>query len=155
MLNHKSASGGIMLEIVVEENVHDYLNKNGSNNVIIDMIPDRTSACCGTGKTKKFYVPFIRIPGVDEKPEKGYTMFQSKGINIYISEKALLAANETITIFIEKTLIISNLAVKGIDLYIPETNNQLYMALYKSRGIHRCRDSFISLNIYNIQPICP
>ncbi len=108
------------MEIVIEENVNDYLIKNGSDSIIIDMIPDRTSACCGTGKTKKFYVPFIRIPGVDEHPEKGYTKYQTKGINIYISEKALLAANETITIFIEKTLIISNLAVKGIDLYIPE-----------------------------------
>lgn len=108
------------MEIVIENNVKEYLDKNRSDSVIIDMIPDRTSACCGTGKTKKFYVPFIRIPGAEEKLEKSYTKYQTNGVNVYVSEKARIAAEEIVTIFIEKTFIVSNLAVRGIELYIPE-----------------------------------
>jgi len=108
------------LEFIVENNVNEYLDKNGSGRIIIDMIPDRTSACCGTGKTKKFYVPFIRLLGIVETPGKGYTKYSQEGIDIYISDKARPAAEEVVTIYIEKTLIISNLAVKGIGYYIPQ-----------------------------------
>ncbi len=107
------------MEIVVENNVKEYLYKNSSDGIIIDMIPDRTSACCGTGKTKKFYAPFIRTLGIGESPGKGYTKYSQKGINIYISDKALPTAEEVVTIYIEKTFIISNLAVRGIGYYIP------------------------------------
>lgn len=105
------------MKIVVETGVIEYLEKAGTNGLVIDMLPERTSGGCGCGKTKKFYTPYIRPTKNDEQFRKDFQMLQIDGIKIFVVQKAFHAAEDTITIFIEKTLLIKKLQLKGIPLF--------------------------------------
>ena len=105
------------MKIVIEPGVKEYLKKAGTNSLIINMIPSRTSAGCGCGKTKKFYAPDIRPAKMEEYFGKEFVEFQSDGLNLWVSRKAVEGSiDDTITISVSKSLFVTRLECKGIEL---------------------------------------
>ncbi|MBR0598698.1 hypothetical protein [Sinanaerobacter chloroacetimidivorans] len=102
--------------INVDSNVKEYLEKAGSDSLVIEMLPDKTSAGCGCGKTKKFYTPYIRPAKPKEQFGREYEKISQNGLRIFISKMALTAAEEMVMISIEKTLFIKKLTVTGIPI---------------------------------------
>ncbi len=105
------------MEIVIEAGVKEYLEKADTDSVVISMIPDRTNTCCGTGKTKKFYTPDIRPAKPGERFGRGFRKFQSNGVVVWVSEKALEGSDgRTLTIGIKKAFLKEELEFSGIDI---------------------------------------
>lgn len=104
------------MKIIIEAGVKEYLKKAGANSLVIRMVPDRTSACCGVGQTKKYYTPDIRPVKPEEQFGKGYRKFEADELEIQISEKALAGLKaDILTISVKKTLFEENLECKGIE----------------------------------------
>lgn len=99
--------------IKVEEDVKAYLEKTGTKRLLIDMTPDMTNSGCGCGKTKKFYTPYIRPLKKDESVDK-YSHFRADQLDLYFSQKAVQASDDLVTIKLEKSLFVKNLALEGI-----------------------------------------
>jgi hypothetical protein len=97
----------------MEEQVKAYLEKTGTNRLLIDMTPDMTNSGCGCGKTKKYYTPYIRAAKADEHFEN-YIHCNINNVDIFLSPKVLEAAEEIITIRLEKTLFMKKFEVEGI-----------------------------------------
>lgn len=104
------------MKIVIQAGVKEYLKKADTNRLVISMVPDRTSTCCGTGKTKKFYTPDIRHAKRGEQFGRTYRKFEADGVEIRISEKALAGLKaDVLTVSVKKTLFDENLECKGIE----------------------------------------
>lgn len=99
--------------IKLEEDAGAYLEKTGTRRLLIDMTPDMTNSGCGCGKSKKFYTPNIR-PMKAEEQTAGYTRFEAGPAEIFISSRALEAADDVVTVILEKTLFVKKLDLKGI-----------------------------------------
>ncbi|MEL7654893.1 MAG: CC/Se motif family (seleno)protein [Bacillota bacterium] len=103
--------------ITMEEEVKNYLDKNGAKKLLIDMTPDLTNSGCGCGKAKKYYTPYIRIMKSDEY-YKDYTLYHTDNADIFLSPKVLEAAEDVIKIKLEKTLFMKKLEVEGIGFIV-------------------------------------
>ena len=103
--------------IEVEDEVKAYLEKTGTKRLLIDMTPDMTNSGCGCGKSKKFYTPYIRPLKPDEH-FKGFTLYQVNQIDLFLSPKAIEAAEEKVTIKLEKSLFVKNLVAEGIGFIV-------------------------------------
>lgn len=105
------------MEIVIESGVREYLKKSATNCLVIRMIPSRTSAGCGCGKTKKFYTPDIRPAKMEEYFGKEFVKFQSNGLDVWVSRKAIEGLiDDTIIISVSKSFFVTRLECKGIRL---------------------------------------
>lgn len=108
------------MKIIINKDARQYLEKQNSTGIVINMLPDRTSSCCGTGKTKKFYTPFLRPIKPGEQFNNSYAMYQADGITVFIANRAVKEAKDTIEIFVEKSFLAKELGVKGIGLILEE-----------------------------------
>lgn len=102
------------MKIILEESVKVYLNKNHSQTLVVDMIREETSSGCSCGMTKKYYTPFVRIGKTQEKLSSKYTKYEVDGIDVFMTQRAVSDAENSVTIYLEKTLFIKQLAIKGI-----------------------------------------
>ena len=103
--------------IKIEEDAKAYLKKNSIKKLLIDMVPDLTNSGCGCGKTKKFYTPYIRAM----KPDEHYTNFmfyQTDIVDIYLAPRVHEAAEDIITVKLEKNLFIKKIDLEGIRFII-------------------------------------
>lgn len=104
------------MKILIEPGVKEYLNRADTDRLVIGMIPDRTNACCGVGETRKFYTPDVRPAKPDEQFGNGFRKFQSDGLDVWVSNKALDGLKDDIvTISLKKSLFSEELECKGIE----------------------------------------
>lgn len=106
------------MELTIEKDVNDYLNKHNSQCIIVDALLQETNSGCSCGVTKKYYTHYIRV-GKNSKPKSDeYNKYDVDGIDVFIMKKALLNAEDRITIYLEKTLFIKKLSIKGLTISI-------------------------------------
>jgi len=107
--------------IIIETGVKEYLKKAGTDGLVISMIPGRTSACCGTGKTRKFYTPEVRPAKPEESFGNGYRNFRQDGLDVWVSRKAWEGMKDgTVIVSLKRTLFGEELECKGIELLLYE-----------------------------------
>ncbi len=105
------------MKIDITTQAAQYLERSSTRRILIDMKPDMTSSGCGCGKSKKYYTPYIRQMKQEEF-FKNYRQEIVGDIEVFLSPKALEAAQELVTIRLEKTLFIKNLEVDGIQFIV-------------------------------------
>jgi len=109
------------MNIIIEAGVKEYLKKADTNRLVIIMIPNRTSTCCGTGKTRKFYTPEVRPARPEEHFGNGYRNLQLDGLDVWFSQKAFEGMKDsTVTISLKRTLFGEELECKGIEMLLSE-----------------------------------
>jgi hypothetical protein len=107
------------MEIIIEAGAIEYLKKADTNRLVISMIPNRTSTCCGTGKTRKFYTPEVRPARPAEYFGNGFRNFQPEGLDVWVSQKAFDCMKDvTVTISLKRTLFGEELECKGIEMLL-------------------------------------
>lgn len=99
--------------ITVEEDAKAYLKNTGVKRLLIDMSPDMTNSGCGCGKTKKYYVPYIRALK-DSESVNSFTQFRVDPVEVFFSQKAIQASEESVRIKLEKSLFMKKLDLEGI-----------------------------------------
>lgn len=105
------------MRIVIEEEATKYLMKTGIRRLLLDMTPDLTNSGCGCGKVKKFYTPYIRTMRQDEH-YTNHLIYHAGTIDVYLSPKAQEAAEDIVTIKLEKTLFLKKLDVSGLQFIV-------------------------------------
>lgn len=105
--------------IKLDENAKAYLEKTGTQRLLIDMTPDMTNSGCGCGKSKKFYTPYIRALRTDEKIFN-CTRFEDGQVEIFLSPKAIEASEDLVTVKLEKNLFMKKLELEGIRFLVEE-----------------------------------
>lgn len=99
--------------IELDAGVKAYLEKTGTKRLLIDMTPDMTNSGCGCGKSKKYYTPYLRALKANEQVGN-CTHFQIDQVDIFLSPKAIQAAEDLIKIKLEKNLFVKKLELEGI-----------------------------------------
>lgn len=102
------------MKITITSEAKDYLRKKKLSSMLIDMIPQETSAGWGCGTTKRYYIPSVRI-GYNTNSSK-YLKFNIDELEVLLSPKVEQENEEGITIYLEKVFFVKKLDVKGISM---------------------------------------
>ena len=97
----------------IGKGVKEYLQKAGTDAVVVKLIPNRILVCCG-GRTRKYYTPDIRLAKLGERFDNRYEKLAGGGVYMFITPQALAFAEGDLEISLEEVFVAKKLSLAGI-----------------------------------------
>lgn len=97
----------------IGKGVKEYLQKSGTDAVVVKLVPNRIPVCCD-GRIRKYYTPDIMLVKLEERFDNRYEKLTGGGVYMFITPQTLASAEGNLEISLEEVLVAKKLSSAGI-----------------------------------------